>query len=84
VTAKTPAKLGAWMLGDIVAGSCPGCVTGDNPNWCGPQIRHGEKSNVAVCGWSHRNDEGKLVLRKYAVARSGARWTLIAINTSTN
>ena len=46
VTSKTPAKLGAWMLGDILAGQCPGCVTGDNPNWCGPQLRHAEKSNV--------------------------------------
>ena len=47
VTVKSPPKLGAWMLGDIAAGQCPGCVTGDNPNWCGPQIRHNEKSSVA-------------------------------------
>ena len=45
VTPKSPPKLGAWMLGDVQAGDCPGCVTGDNPNWCGPQLRHNERSN---------------------------------------
>jgi prepilin-type processing-associated H-X9-DG protein len=45
VTSKSPTKAGAWMLGDIKAGSCPDCVTGDNPNWCGPNLRHNERSN---------------------------------------
>jgi prepilin-type N-terminal cleavage/methylation domain-containing protein/prepilin-type processing-associated H-X9-DG protein len=40
-------KLGAWMLGDVDAGDCPGCVSGDNPNWCAPQLRHNQKSNNA-------------------------------------
>jgi prepilin-type N-terminal cleavage/methylation domain-containing protein/prepilin-type processing-associated H-X9-DG protein len=44
ITPKSPPKLGAWMLGDVQVGDCPGCVTGDNPNWCGPQLRHNEKS----------------------------------------
>ncbi len=38
-------KLGAWMLGDVEAGDCPGCVSGDNPNWCAPQLRHNQRSN---------------------------------------
>lgn len=46
ITTKTPEKLGAWMLGDVQAGDCPGCVTGDNPNWCGPDIRHNGKSSI--------------------------------------
>jgi len=46
VTVDSPTKLGAWMLGDPVAGQCPGCVTGGNPNWCGPHLRHSAKSNV--------------------------------------
>jgi len=45
VTATTPKKPGAWMLGDVQAGQCPDCVTGDNPNWCGPALRHNERSN---------------------------------------
>ena len=45
VTPTTPTKPGAWMLGDVKAGSCPSCVTGDNPNWCGPALRHHERSN---------------------------------------
>ena len=45
VTTKTPTKLGAWMLGDPQVGDCPSCVTGDNPNWCGPHLRHNERSN---------------------------------------
>jgi prepilin-type N-terminal cleavage/methylation domain-containing protein/prepilin-type processing-associated H-X9-DG protein len=45
VTPKTPTKPGAWMLGDIKAGSCPDCVTGENPNWCGPALRHNERSS---------------------------------------
>jgi prepilin-type N-terminal cleavage/methylation domain-containing protein/prepilin-type processing-associated H-X9-DG protein len=45
VTPTSPKKSGAWMLGDPVAGQCPSCVTGDNPNWCGPALRHNEKSN---------------------------------------
>lgn len=39
-------KLGAWMLGDVETGQCPSCVTGDNPNWCGPQLRHNGRSNI--------------------------------------
>ena len=45
VTPKSKTKLGAWMLGDIQAGDCPDCVTGDNPNWCAPHLRHNERSN---------------------------------------
>jgi prepilin-type N-terminal cleavage/methylation domain-containing protein/prepilin-type processing-associated H-X9-DG protein len=45
VTPTSPKKPGAWMLGDPKAGSCPDCVTGDNPNWCGPALRHNERSN---------------------------------------
>jgi prepilin-type N-terminal cleavage/methylation domain-containing protein/prepilin-type processing-associated H-X9-DG protein len=47
VTAGTPKKLGAWMLGDISAGQCPACVTGDNPNWCAPDPRHNERTSTA-------------------------------------
>ena len=45
VTPNSPKKSGAWMLGDPVAGQCPACVTGDNPNWCGPALRHNQRSN---------------------------------------
>ena len=45
VTTATPTKLGSWMLGDPQVGDCPSCVTGDNPNWCGPHLRHNERSN---------------------------------------
>ena len=45
VTISTPTKLGGWMLGDVQVGDCPSCVTGDNPNWCGPHLRHNERSN---------------------------------------
>jgi prepilin-type N-terminal cleavage/methylation domain-containing protein/prepilin-type processing-associated H-X9-DG protein len=45
ITPKSPPKLGAWMLGDPQVGDCPSCVTGDNPNWCGPHLRHNERSN---------------------------------------
>jgi len=45
VTTKSKPKLGAWMLGDVQAGDCPGCVTGDNPNWCAPSLRHNERSS---------------------------------------
>ncbi|MEW6158319.1 MAG: type II secretion system protein [Verrucomicrobiota bacterium] len=45
VTVDSPKKLGAWMLGDPQVGLCPGCVTGDNPNWCGPHLRHNQRSN---------------------------------------
>jgi len=45
VTPSSPPKLGAWMLGDPQTGDCPGCVVGDNPNWCGPQLRHDGRSN---------------------------------------
>jgi prepilin-type N-terminal cleavage/methylation domain-containing protein/prepilin-type processing-associated H-X9-DG protein len=45
ITPTTPTKPGAWMLGDIKAGQCPDCVTGDNPNWCAPALRHNERSN---------------------------------------
>jgi prepilin-type N-terminal cleavage/methylation domain-containing protein/prepilin-type processing-associated H-X9-DG protein len=44
VTVTSPTKFGAWMLGDIAAGDCPDCVTGDNPNWAGPHLRHNERS----------------------------------------
>jgi prepilin-type N-terminal cleavage/methylation domain-containing protein/prepilin-type processing-associated H-X9-DG protein len=43
----TPKKYGAWMLGDIRAGQCPGCVTGDNPNWCAPDPRHNSRTTTA-------------------------------------
>src|SRR5436190_33000 len=46
VTPASPTKLGAWMLGDPKVGDCPDCVTGDNPNWCGPHLRHNERSTV--------------------------------------
>lgn len=46
VTTKSKTKFGAWMLGDPQVGDCPGCVTGDNPNWCGPHLRHNERSTV--------------------------------------
>jgi prepilin-type processing-associated H-X9-DG protein len=46
VTPASPPKFGAWMLGDPQVGDCPGCVTGaDNPNWCGPQLRHNTRSS---------------------------------------
>ena len=45
VTTATPTKLGGWMLGDPQVGDCPSCVTGDNPNWCGPHLRHNQRSN---------------------------------------
>jgi len=45
VTPASPLKLGAWMLGDVKVGDCPDCVTGDNPNWCAPHLRHNERSN---------------------------------------
>jgi prepilin-type N-terminal cleavage/methylation domain-containing protein/prepilin-type processing-associated H-X9-DG protein len=45
VTPDSPKKSGAWMLGDPKVGACPDCVTGDNPNWCGPALRHNQRSN---------------------------------------
>jgi prepilin-type N-terminal cleavage/methylation domain-containing protein/prepilin-type processing-associated H-X9-DG protein len=45
VTPTSPKKPGSWMLGDVEAGQCPDCVTGDNPNWCAPALRHNERSN---------------------------------------
>ena len=45
VTAFSVPKLGAWMLGDPQTGDCPSCVVGENPNWCGPQLRHDGRSN---------------------------------------
>ena len=45
VTPKSKLKLGAWMLGDPQVGQCPGCVTGSNPNWCGPHPRHNQRSS---------------------------------------
>jgi prepilin-type N-terminal cleavage/methylation domain-containing protein/prepilin-type processing-associated H-X9-DG protein len=45
VTPSSQPKLGAWMLGDPQTGDCPSCVVGDNPNWCGPQLRHNGRSN---------------------------------------
>lgn len=45
VTPLSRTKLGAWMLGDPQVGDCPSCVTGDNPNWCAPHLRHNERSN---------------------------------------
>ena len=45
VTPSSFPKLGAWMLGDPQTGDCPSCVIGDNPNWCGPQLRHNGRSN---------------------------------------
>lgn len=46
VTPNSPLKLGGWMLGDIQVGDCPDCVTGDNPNWCGPHLRHNQRSST--------------------------------------
>jgi prepilin-type N-terminal cleavage/methylation domain-containing protein/prepilin-type processing-associated H-X9-DG protein len=45
VTTSSPTKLGSWMLGDTHVGDCPGCVTGSNPNWCAPHLRHNGRSN---------------------------------------
>lgn len=45
VNPKSKLKLGAWMLGDPQVGQCPGCVTGTNPNWCGPHARHNQRSS---------------------------------------
>lgn len=45
VTPTSPKKPGSWMLGDVQAGQCPDCVTGDNPNWCAPALRHNTRSN---------------------------------------
>ncbi len=48
VDAKTPKKYGAWMLGDIESGQCPGCVAAaDNLNWCAPDPRHNERTSTA-------------------------------------
>jgi prepilin-type processing-associated H-X9-DG protein len=47
VDAKTPKKYGAWMLGDLEAGQCPDCVSGDNPNWCAPDPRHDNRTTTA-------------------------------------
>jgi prepilin-type N-terminal cleavage/methylation domain-containing protein/prepilin-type processing-associated H-X9-DG protein len=47
IDAMTPKKYGAWMLGDLEAGQCPTCVTGDNPNWCAPDPRHNERATTA-------------------------------------
>ena len=46
VTPQSPKKPGSWMLGDVQAGQCPDCVTGDNPNWCAPALRHDGRSNT--------------------------------------
>jgi len=56
------------MLGDPKAGQCPDCVTGDNPNWCGPALRHNERSNNGFAD-ATRGDERILVLRGNTVAR---------------
>jgi prepilin-type N-terminal cleavage/methylation domain-containing protein len=46
VTPSSPTKFGAWMLGDPQVGDCPSCVTGaENPNWCGPHLRHNMRSS---------------------------------------
>ena len=45
VSTESPVKPGAYMLGDPQVGDCPGCVTGDNPNWGGPDLRHAGRSN---------------------------------------
>ena len=45
VTPQSELKLGAWMLGDPQVGQCPSCVTGINPNWCGPHPRHNQRSS---------------------------------------
>lgn len=48
VTEKTPEKAGAWVLHDPSNDApCSGCVTSDDPNWGGPQLRHSGKSVVA-------------------------------------
>ncbi len=52
VTEKSPEKAGAWVLHDPVDSSpCNGCVTApstQDPNWGGPHVRHGGRSNVAM------------------------------------
>jgi hypothetical protein len=48
VTEKSPEKAGAWVLHDPINDApCGGCVTSDDPNWGGPQLRHTGKSVVA-------------------------------------
>jgi len=39
----------------VAVGDCPGCVTGDNPNWSGPQLRHNQRS---VVGFADGHGEG--------------------------
>jgi prepilin-type N-terminal cleavage/methylation domain-containing protein/prepilin-type processing-associated H-X9-DG protein len=51
VTVASPPKLGAWILGDPVAGLYPDGATGDDPNWGAPQLRHnGQSDNGFVDG----------------------------------
>ncbi len=45
VTLASPEKAQSWVLEDP-AGFGGSYVTGDDPNWAGPSVRHGEKSNV--------------------------------------
>ena len=47
VTIASKPKHGAWVLHDPVNSEpCPDCVTTEDPNWGGPQLRHSERSNV--------------------------------------
>jgi prepilin-type N-terminal cleavage/methylation domain-containing protein/prepilin-type processing-associated H-X9-DG protein len=45
VTPKSPEKIQAWIIEDP-GGFGSGFVTSDDPNWGGPSLRHGGKSNV--------------------------------------
>ena len=47
VTEKSKEKAGAWVLHDPTNDApCSGCVTSSDPNWGGPHLRHGGKSNL--------------------------------------
>jgi prepilin-type N-terminal cleavage/methylation domain-containing protein/prepilin-type processing-associated H-X9-DG protein len=49
VTVKSPEKPGCWIVHDPANDApCVGCVTSSgDPNWGGPHLRHGGRSNVA-------------------------------------
>ena len=47
VTARSPEKPGCWIVHDPGNDApCTGCVTTEDPNWGGPQLRHNERSVV--------------------------------------
>lgn len=49
VTEKSPEKAGCWIVHDPANDApCGGCVTSEgDPNWGGPHLRHGGRSNVS-------------------------------------